>query len=62
VSNAVAQCSGGNLEDPVGQYESADYPSPALGRNMQFLLDARAGDGDANAVEKGNDGERDQQE
>jgi hypothetical protein len=29
---------------------------------MQFLLDARAGDGDANAVEKGNDGERDQQE
>ncbi len=57
-ADAIAQRSARDFEGAVRQKEDAGNPAPRLGTDVQSVLHARAGDGDADAVQVGDDGEQ----
>jgi len=54
VRYSISQCAGGYLECCVGKEERAADPSPGLRADVQGVLHAGAGDGDANAIKISN--------
>ncbi len=57
-ADAIAQRAGGDFEGAIGQKEDAGDPAPRFGADVQGVLHARAGNGDADAVQVGDDGEQ----
>ena len=60
-TDSVAEQSRRNFKKTVGDGEEAGHPTPADGIDMQVLLDARPGDGNANAIEVGDPEQQDQE-
>src|ERR1039458_8213816 len=57
-ANAISQSARGYFECAVGKEENAGYPAPGCGADVQGVLHARSGDGDADAVQIGDLGDK----
>jgi hypothetical protein len=57
-SDTIAQCAGGYFEYAVGKIEDAGDPAPGFGADLQIVLHARPGDGDADTIQIGDDREQ----